>query len=80
MLAPWADEIKDSNRQMRKHLGALLKEAREAKDLSVRRLATITGVNKSQICRIEAGRCNTTIDTINRLAGELGLKLTLIDE
>lgn len=79
MLAPWVGEIKNENREMRKRIGAQLKNARETNGISIRALAEQTGVNKSQICRIEAGRLNAGIDTVNRLATALGLTLTLED-
>ena len=80
MLAPWADEIKDSSRNTRKRIGNQLKRAREEKGISVRGLAQKSGIDKTQISRIESGRLNTTIDTVTRLAEELNLKLNLIKE
>ena len=77
MLAPWVGEIKDATRETRKRIGSRLKESRESQNLSIRTLAEQTGINKSQICRIEAGRLNTGIDTIARLATALGLTLDL---
>lgn len=76
-LTPWAPEPPNPKRAARKMLGRQLKEAREDKGLSVRQLAGLSGINKSQICRVEAGRLNVGIDTITALADALGLKIEL---
>lgn len=76
-LAPWTPDQKDINRMMRKRLGTQIRAAREAKGLSIRVLAEKAGVDKSQICRVEAGRYNSTIDSINSIASVLGLRLIL---
>lgn len=79
MLAPWVDDIKNVTRETRRRIGQRLKDARMAQNISVRSLAIQSGVDKSSICRIEAGRLNTGIDTLTRLADILGLRLILVD-
>lgn len=79
MLAPWVDGIKNATRETRRRIGQQLKDARMAQNISVRSLAIQSGVDKSSICRIEAGRLNTGIDTLTRLADILGLRLILVD-
>lgn len=69
---------KDINRETRQRIGAQLHETRIAKSMSLRELSEISGVDKNIICRIEAGRANTTLDTINALATALGLTVALI--
>lgn len=66
-----------ANQSARRKIGALIKEARAEQGLAIRDLAEKSGVDKSQISRIEAGRANVTIDTINSLAVALGLKITI---
>lgn len=79
MLAPWVDDIKNVTRETRCRIGQRLKDARIAQNISVRALAIQSGVDKSSICRIEAGRLNAGIDNLTRLADILGLQLVLID-
>ena len=50
--------------------------ARQSAGLSQRQLAKISHVPQSTIARIECG-CNTSIETINKLALALGKKLTI---
>ena len=50
--------------------------ARQSAGLSQRQLAQISHVPQSTIARIECG-CNTSIETINKLALALGKKLTI---
>ena len=77
MLNPWVAEEPNPKRAARKRIGQQLKEARENKGFSIRQFADICGINKSQICRVEAGRLNVGIDTIAAMADALDLTLTL---
>lgn len=76
-LAPWASDEPNPKRDTRKRIGRILKETREGKRISIRTLSAICNVNKSQICRVEAGRLNVSIDTVSVMADALGLTLTL---
>jgi ribosome-binding protein aMBF1 (putative translation factor) len=58
-------------------LGAKLAEARSELRLSQQRLSEITGIQQSEISRIERGVANPTALTLTRLAGALGRNLTL---
>lgn len=77
ILATWIPEEPNPKRATRKRLGLLLKEAREEKGISIRSLADSCGINKSQVCRVEAGRLNVGIDTLSAMADALGLDITL---
>lgn len=79
-LAPIVPEEPNPKRYVRKKIGRLINEAREARGLSIRALAEIAGVDKSQICRIEGGRLNASIDTITALADALGMEIGLCDK
>lgn len=75
-------EVKDENRssvnrRFRQLVGAILKEAREKRGMSVRQLADETGVDKSMICRIEGGRSNSTIDVYCALLTALRVRVDL---
>jgi len=52
----------------------LLKSVRARQMISVRRLAKLSGISKSEICRIEGGEIMPRIDTLCNLAEALGVK------
>ena len=49
-----------------------LRDMRQARGISVRRLAKLTGYHQSTICRIESGRARPRIDQIEDIAQALG--------
>lgn len=51
--------------------------AREEQKITQRQLAAKTGITQSDICKIEKGEANPTLQTIKRIAEGLGLKLDL---
>ncbi|SDJ80317.1 Helix-turn-helix [Pedobacter sp. ok626] len=51
-----------------------VKKYRLALGLSLRKFATISDCELSQITRIENGEVNTTVNTIFKLANALGIK------
>lgn len=63
---------------MQSELGSALAEARAELNLSQQKLSEITGVQQSEISRIENGLGNPTTSTLTRLAGALGRRVTLI--
>lgn len=54
-----------------KALGSRIKAARESRGLSIRDLAELAGINKSQIVRIESGRSDPHYTTLLRIARAL---------
>ncbi len=57
-------------------LGAQLASMRSEQRLSQQRLSEITGIQQSEISRIERGVANSTTLTLARLAGALGRDIT----
>jgi len=51
------------------------KELRKKKNLTQEQLAEKTGIEKGQISRIENGKYNLTLATINKIAAALGAKV-----
>lgn len=51
-----------------------VREVRKAKGMSIRDLAAISGVSKSQICRIENNLMHPTMYTLCLLADALGVE------
>lgn len=63
--------------ETRKRIGEKLKTLRTEQNLSVRQLAEKTGVNISNISRIETGKISPTVDVLDRLAKALGTTIKL---
>lgn len=61
----------------RAQLGEQLQAARKAKALSQPALSAVTGIQQSEISRIESGAANPTVATIGKLADALDLTLSL---
>lgn len=68
-------------RQRRKIISQLV-EARLEKGISQAELARMIGTQRSNICRLESGTQNLTLDTIVKIASALGkdVSLLLIDK
>jgi ribosome-binding protein aMBF1 (putative translation factor) len=54
--------------------------ARERKGLTQKQLAELSGVQQSEISKIERGQINPTIETIARMAAPLNVRVALVDE
>lgn len=52
------------------------KELRKKKNITQAQLAEKTGIEKGQISRIENGKYNLTLATINKIAAALGAKVS----
>ena len=59
----------------RESLGKRIRELRKANKLSQQKLALMTGVERSYLAKLEAGKRNPSIDCIEKIAG--GLDITL---
>lgn len=85
--AAWSDEARtvynaaatsfEAEMRARTELGAMLAEARKAHHLTQPALSNITGIQQSEISRIERGVGNPTAATLTRLAAALGQKISL---
>lgn len=60
------------------HLTKLLKSARQEKRLSQRALSLKTGIQQTQISRIERGQADLRVSTLVALARSLELELVLV--
>jgi ribosome-binding protein aMBF1 (putative translation factor) len=52
-------------------------DARTEQNLSQRQLSERTGITQADICKIESGEANPTLQTLKRLAAGLGMTLEL---
>lgn len=62
----------------RLRIGRQLYRERERRSLTTRDLHNLCGVHHSNISAIERGKNSTSVDTLVRLATELGLELNLV--
>ena len=58
-------------------VGSSLTEARSGQKLTQKQLSEITGIYQADISNIERGKANPSIDTLNRLAEGMGMKLKI---
>ena len=63
--------------KLREQIGTELRALRQERGYSTRQLAELTGLAHSHIVRIEAGRYNVGIDTIEKLFTELGARIVI---
>jgi transcriptional regulator with XRE-family HTH domain len=59
-------------------LGKAVRFLRETKDLSQRELAANSGIDATEISRLEKGKSNPTHETLHRLAKGLGVPCSQI--
>ena len=62
-------------RKDRLRFGQRVREGREEQSLSQRKLALMIGMDNTYLGRIEAGRCNLSIDTMSRIASALDVEI-----
>jgi DNA-binding XRE family transcriptional regulator len=53
-------------------------EARKKEDLTQKQLAQKAGITQSALARIESGRISSTLTTIQKILGHVGLKLKVV--
>ena len=62
-------------RKDRLRFGQRVRECREEQSLSQRKLALMIGMDNTYLGRIEAGRCNLSIDTMSRIASAFDVEI-----
>lgn len=55
----------------RERIGQRVSELRKERGVSIRKLAELSGVNYSNICKIENGKYNVSIDVLSRIVSAL---------
>lgn len=68
------------NATYRKEIGRQLAEIRAKRGLSTRRLAELCGVNYANICKIERGSYNVSIDILGKVCAALGARIKIESE
>ena len=59
-------------------MGDRLRQARQARGMSLRRLADVLGVSPSLISQVETGRAKPSVNTLYAMATELGVSLDVL--
>lgn len=60
-------------------VGEAIKKARMQKNLTQEELGEKIGVKRSQICKLENGKCSPTISTMSRVFQALGIATATLD-
>lgn len=60
-------------------VGEAIKKARIRHNLTQEELGEKIGVKRSQICKLESGRCSPTLSTISRVFRALGIATATLD-
>lgn len=60
-----------------KKIGRQIQAARNAKGLSLRQLADKTGIHEATILKLEQGKGNPTLKTLNKLSAVLEVSFTI---
>lgn len=61
----------------RERIGLLIKSVRQRKGLTQEQLAELSGITRSTISKIEAGKFNASIDLLEKLIKPLGAELDI---
>ena len=64
----------------REQIGQRIAQLRKEKGLTILELSEITGLDNSNIGKIEKGKYNVGIDILGRIADALGVRIELIDK
>lgn len=64
----------------REKIGEQVKSLRESRGFSVRQLADMCDVNFANICKIENGKYNVSVDILGKITDALGSELRIIDK
>lgn len=62
----------------RERLGKQIRQIREEKKIEAKKLAELSGVDASNICRIEQGKYSVGLDVLSKIANALGYRVELV--
>ncbi|WP_041258203.1 helix-turn-helix domain-containing protein [Fibrella aestuarina] len=69
-MTPHSDDIKQQ-------VGSLIREARRTKGLTQKELADILEMDEKRLARLESGRMNPTISTLQRILNAAGCSVEM---
>ena len=67
-----------NNEDIRLKIGERIKDLRKEKNMSIRELAELAGINKSTIVNLEAGRFDARLDTLHQIASVFGKEINFV--
>lgn len=70
----------EDNATYREEIGRQLAELRAKRGLSTRQLAELCGVNFANICKIENGKYNVSIDILGKICEVLVAKIRIVEK
>ena len=73
----WAMLDKDKERI---RIGNRIKELRKEQGMDAKELAQKIGIDAGNLCRIEQGRFSVGLDTLNKIAGVLGMSIDFVPQ
>lgn len=77
--APHRKDFATRSVPARERLAKLIRQARAGEDITQAALAVKAGVGPNRIYEIESGSADPKLSTLEKVAGALGLELTLRD-
>ncbi|WP_231363467.1 helix-turn-helix domain-containing protein [Thioalkalivibrio sulfidiphilus] len=63
------------DRNLDQHIGHVLREKRQAQSLTIADVADLAGVSRGMLSKIENGQVSTSLETLRKLSGVLGMTL-----
>lgn len=70
----------NKNKEERRRIGQRIAEERKARGLTQQQLADCSGIKQPHIARIEGGVYSVGFDTLNEIAGAMGLKIDIVEK
>lgn len=70
---------KEAVSKERVRIGQRIRELRESKGMEAKHLASISGIDAANLCRIEAGKYSVGIDVLSKIGYALGKKIDFVD-
>lgn len=64
----------------KEYIGESIAKARKKKRLSQKAVSELTGIDKTSISKIERGKLNATIDTIDKLCNAVGARIRIFED
>ena len=64
----------------RERIGSKIAKLREEKGLTQRDLANLTGVNQSNIWKIETGKYSVGLDILSKICDQLGKRVDIVEK
>lgn len=66
----------DTSRSLDRYIGHTVRESRRKNDLTLADVASQAGISSGMLSKIENGQAATSLDTLTRIAGALGVSLS----